>query len=96
MPVHTVLKASPCASASTTSARPSPSADNASRLAYSAANLPWITSFERSSPLLVTLNGRPNGLNIALTSDTVTASDATICVTSVKIGSARWPVIQML
>jgi hypothetical protein len=58
--------------------------------------LPWITSLERSSPLLVTLKGRPNGLNIALTSDAVTASAATICVTSVKIGSARWPVIQML
>ncbi|MNL05047.1 hypothetical protein D3C87_1256280 [compost metagenome] len=58
--------------------------------------MPWITSFERSSPLLVTLNGRPNGLNTALASVAVTASAATIWVTSVKIGIAREPVIQML
>ncbi len=63
---------------------------------YSTANLPCTTSFERSSPLLVTLNGRPKGLSTALANVALTASAATICVTSVKIGIAREPVTQML
>ncbi|MCY1185901.1 hypothetical protein D9M73_267200 [compost metagenome] len=51
--------------------------------------------FVRSRPLAVTLNGRPNGRIMALAMVAVTASEATICVTSVKIGKVRRSVTQV-
>ena len=45
--------------------------------------------WERSPPLSVTLNGRPNGLTMALRSVAVIAKAVTAWVASIKRGSVR-------
>nr|WP_280813662.1 hypothetical protein [Variovorax sp. TBS-050B] len=95
MPVHTRLSSSPGVSASPLSATEAPPSCSATSSPPNiATSFQCTTVLVRSSPLAVTLNGRPKGRSIALASVLDTAMAATSWLTSLKIGRQRRPLIQ--
>lgn len=90
IPVHTRLSSSPGVSASPLSATDAPPSCSASRSPPNiATSFQCTTVLVRSSPLFVTLKGRPKGRSMALASVLVTAMAATSWLTSLNTGRQR-------
>ncbi|MCY1384259.1 hypothetical protein D9M69_724950 [compost metagenome] len=95
MPVHTRLSWSPGVSAAPLSAAIAAAPCSAtSRPPKTPTSFQCTTVRERSSPLVVTLNGWPKGLSIARASVPLTAIAATSWLTSLNTGRQRRWLIQ--